>query len=231
MASSRWEQERETLCQVCRRLVKTGLVVGSSGNVSMRLKTNDDDLVLITPMGLALEGLNPHELAVIDLEGEPVEEDLPPSSESALHLMVYRRRPDVGSVVHAHPIFSSVAAVSGREIPPIVDEVVIKIGGSVQVAEYAFPGTEELAEKAVDALGNRMAVLLRNHGLMTVGKSAEEALDNSLLVERLAQIFLYTTLSKGANPLPAEVVKIEEELYLMHRSVEKANGGPHGIGA
>lgn len=231
VASSRWEKERETLCQVCRRLVKTGLVVGSSGNVSMRLKTNDDDLVLITPMGLALEGLNPHELAVIDLEGEPVEEDLPPSSESALHLMVYRRRPDVGSVVHAHPVFSSVAAVSGREIPPIVDEVVIKIGGSVQVAEYAFPGTEELAEKAVDALGDRMAVLLRNHGLITVGKSAEEALDNSLLVERLAQIFLYTTLSKGANPLPAEVVKIEEELYRMHRSAEKASGGPHGIGA
>ena len=126
------------------------------------------------------------------------------------------------------PIFSTVAAVSGREIPPIVDEVVIEIGGAVQVAEYAFPGTEELAEKALAALGNRMAVLLRNHGLITVGRNPEEALENSILVERLAEIFMYTTLTGGVKPLPREIVELEEELYLMKRSVENAGGDSNG---
>lgn len=228
MTTLRWQEERDALHRVCQRLVKTGMVTGSSGNVSARLKNSPEDLVLITARGIELEELTPRSLSVIDLNGEPVEEDLPPSSESALHLSIYRSRPNVGSVVHSHPIFSTVAAVSGREIPPIVDEVVIKIGGAVQVAEYAFPGTEELAEKALSALGNRMAVLLRNHGLITVGRTPEEALENSILVERLAQIFMYTTLTGGVKPLPREIVELEEELYLMKISVESAGGGSNG---
>ena len=227
---SRWDKEREDLCRVCHDLVKSNLVIGSNGNASMRLHSPAGDLALITPMGRPLEDLAPMDLAVIDLEGEPVEEELPPSSEAALHLMTYRRRPDVAGVVHTHPIFSTVAAVAAEEIPPIIDEVVIKIGGSVRVAEYAFPGTEELAERACDALEDRMAVLLRHHGLMTVGRSVEEALENSLLVERLADIFLYSSLLKEAKSLPAEVIKIEEELYKMHRSVEKASGESNGNG-
>ena len=152
--------------------------------------------------------------------GEPVEEDLPPSSESALHLGIYRGRPDVGCVVHSHPIYSTVAAVAGREIPPLIDEVVIKIGGPIPIAEYGFPGTEELAEKALTALDDGMAVLLRHHGLITVGRTPAEALENSLLVERLAQIFLYTTLLGAAHPLPEETVEIEKELYRMKRAAE-----------
>ena len=228
MTTIRWHKERDALQRVCQRLVKAGMVVGSSGNVSVRLKNSPKDLVLITARGVDLEEVTPRSLSVIDLNGEPVEEDLPPSSESALHLGIYRNCPYVGSVVHSHPIFSTVAAVSGREIPPIVDEVVIEIGGAVQVAEYAFPGTEELAEKALAALGNRMAVLLRNHGLITVGRNPEEALENSILVERLAEIFMYTTLTGGVKPLPREIVELEEELYLMKRSVENAGGDSNG---
>lgn len=226
----KWEEERQTLCRVCHKLARTGLVAGYSGNASMRLKSPEGDLMLITPMGGNLEGLAPNELAVVDLEGEPVEEDLPPSSESALHLTAYHRRPDVGGVVHTHPVFATAVAVAAEEIPPIIDEVVIKIGGRVKVAEYAFPGTEELAKKALDALEDRMAVLLRNHGLMTVGPSVEEALDNSLAVERLAQVFLYASLLKEVKPLPPEIIKMEEELYQMRQAVEKASGGPYGIG-
>ena len=218
------------MCRVCHELARTSLVAGSSGNASMRLKSPEGDLMLITPMGRTLEGLAPNDLVVVDLEGEPVEEELPPSSESALHLMAYHRRPDVGGVVHTHPIFATAAAVAAEEIPPIIDEVVIKVGGRVKVAEYAFPGTEELAEKACDALEDRMAVLLRHHGLMTVGPSIDEAMDNSLVVERLAQIFFYASLLKEAKPLPPEIIKMEEELYRMRRAVEKARGGLYGIG-
>jgi len=221
---SRWDNERQILSKVCHDLAKSDLVIGLNGNASMRLRYQTGDLALITPMGRSLEELSPAELVVIDLHGESVEEDLPPSSEAALHLMTYRRRPDVAGIVHTHPIFSSVAAVVNEEIPPIIDEVVIKIGGAVKVAEYAFPGTEELADNACDALADRMAVLLRHHGLLTVGTSITEALENSLLVERLAQIFLYTSLLKKAISLPEEVIKIEEGLYQMRRSAGKLSG-------
>ena len=154
------------------------------------------------------------------MDGEPVEEELPPSSESALHLGIYRGRADVGCVIHSHPIYATVAAVAGHEIPPLIDEVVIKIGGPVPIAEYGFPGSEELAEKSLAALGDGMAVLLRHHGLITVGRTPGEALENSLLVERLAQIFLYTSLLGAANPLPEDTVELEKELYRMKRAAE-----------
>ena len=215
-----WQSQRETITNVCRSLVKAGLVSGSSGNVSLRLRHSPDDLVLITARGANLDNLGPHGLSVIDLFGEPVEEELPPSSESALHLGIYRGRPDVGCVIHSHPIYATVAAVAGREIPPLIDEVVIKIGGPVPVAEYGFPGSEELAEKSLAALGDGMAVLLRHHGLITVGHTSAEALENSLLVERLARIFLYTSLLGAANPLPEDTVELEMELYRMKRAAE-----------
>lgn len=220
MNSNLWQPQRESLHSVCRRLVDAGLVSGSSGNVSIRLRSQPDDLVLITARGANLDDLGPHGLSIIDLNGEPVEEELPPSSESALHLGIYSGRPDVGCVIHSHPVYSTVAAVAVCEIPPLIDEVVIKIGGPIPVAEYGFPGSEELAEKALAALGDGMAVLLRHHGLITVGRTPEEALENSLLVERLAQIFLYTSLLGAANPLPEETIELEKELYRMKRAAE-----------
>ena len=223
MTVQHWQSQRKSLRSICRRLVEAGLVSGSSGNVSLRLRACPDDLVLITARGANLDDLGPHGLSIIDMFGEPVEEELPPSSESALHLGIYRGRPDVGCVVHSHPIYSTVAAVAGREIPPLIDEVVIKIGGPIPLAEYGFPGTEELAEKALTSLDDGMAVLLRHHGLITVGRTPEEALENSLLVERLAQIFLYTSLLGAAHQLPEETVELEKELYRMKRAAESTD--------
>ncbi len=111
----RWEQERSTLCGVCHELARTGLVAGSEGNASMRLSSPEENLLLITPMGRPLANLTPPDLAVINLEGEPVEENLPPSSETALHLKVYRRRPEVKGIIHSHPLFTTVAAVAVEE--------------------------------------------------------------------------------------------------------------------
>ncbi len=220
MTTRSWRTQRETITGVCRSLVESGLVSGSSGNVSLRMRNTPEDLVLITARGANLDDLGPHGLSVIDLYGEPVDEDLPPSSESALHLGIYQGRPDVGCVVHSHPIYSTVAAVAGREIPPLIDEVVIKIGGPIPLAEYGFPGSEELAEKALNAMGEGMAVLLRHHGLITVGRTPAEALENTLLVERLAQIFLYTSLLGAAIPLPEDTVELEKELYRMKKAAE-----------
>ena len=213
---AKWHSERQVLWEVTREMVGGGLVSGSSGNTSLRL-SGDGDKVLITPSGRPYRQLDPEDLVVIDLDGEPVEGDLLPSSEAALHLTLYKARQDIGAIMHTHSLYASVAAVAGLEIPPIVDEMVIKIGGSVRVAEYAFPSTEELAQRASQSLGDRNAVLLRNHGLVGVGRTSWEALDMCQMVERVAQIFVYASLLGRASTLPPEIIEVEKELFRMQR--------------
>ena len=210
---AKWHSERQVLWEVTREMVGGGLVSGSSGNTSLRL-SGDGDKVLITPSGRPYRQLDPEDLVVIDLDGEPVEGDLLPSSEAALHLTLYKARQDIGAIMHTHSLYASVA---GLEIPPIVDEMVIKIGGSVRVAEYAFPSTEELAQRASQSLGDRNAVLLRNHGLVGVGRTSWEALDMCQMVERVAQIFVYASLLGRASTLPPEIIEVEKELFRMQR--------------
>ena len=221
----KWLSERKALWEITKEMVSHGLVAGSSGNASMRLSGNQDEgLVLITPINRPYRLLKPEDLAVIDLEGEPVEEDLFPSSETALHLALYKTREDIGAIIHTHSLFASVAAVGGLEIPPLVDEMVIKVGGSVRVAEYAFPSTEDLADNANLALEDRNAVLLRNHGLVGVDRTPWEALEVCQLVERVAQIFVYASLLGKAAPLSPEVVKLERELFVMQRTARSWGG-------
>ena len=118
--------------------------LGASGNVSMRLEHFDSrELFAITPSGRPCADLTEDDIAVVDSEVEPIEGDLPRSSEALLHVGIYRSRLDVGAVVHTHSVFASVAAVAGRSIPPIVDEMVVSIGGAIEVSEYAFPTSQE----------------------------------------------------------------------------------------
>ena len=132
---------------------------------------------------------------------------------------------DIGALIHTHSVYASVAAVGGLEIPPLVDEMVIRVGGGVQVAEYGFPTTEELAQNARRSLGDRNAVLLRNHGLVGVGRTPWDALEICQLVERVAKIFLYASLMGRANPLPPDVVQRERELYLMQMGADALGSG------
>ena len=215
-------RERQLLLEVTGEMVKQGLVAGSSGNASLRLVGNQgEDLILITPSRFHYSRMGPGDLVVVDLAGGAIKGDLLPSTETALHLELYRAREDVGAVIHTHSPFSSVAAVAGLPIPPLIDEMVIKVGGGVEVAEYGFPASEELARNARDSLGERNAVLLRNHGLIGVGKELRDALDVCQMVERAAQIFIYASLIGNATPLPAEAVEIQRELFLMQRAAER----------
>ena len=222
-----WPSERRLLWETIGEMVKDGLVAGSSGNASLRLSGDrEEGLVLITPSHRPYTQMGPGDLVVIDLEGEQVEGELPPSSETALHLRLYKTRADIGVVVHTHSIFASVAAVAGISIPPVVDEMVIKVGGGVEVAEYAFPSSEELSLRACMAMGERNAVLLRNHGMVGVGPTPAEALEVCRLVERVAQIFVYASLLGKASPLPPEIIEVERELFLMARQVKSLGSYP-----
>jgi L-fuculose-phosphate aldolase len=211
------DEARAGVVEACRRIVAVGLVSGASGNVSRRLRQPDGELVAITPTRVPYSRLRVEDVLVIDFDAEPVEGEGVPSSETLTHLAVYRARPDVGAVIHTHSVYASVLAVAGLEIPPLVDEQVVALGGAVAVAEYGMSASEDLARKAVAALGERNAVLLRNHGVVGVGVDLEEAAAVCELVERLAKIHVHALALGRASPLPEDVVATETKLYRMLR--------------
>lgn len=202
-------------------MYRRGLVGAYSGNTSLRLSgSGDDGLLLVTPTHHPYYRLLPEELVVVDLEGTPVSEGgLRPSSETRLHLEIYRNRDEVQAIAHTHSIHASVASVVGRDIPPLIDEMLLTIGGPVKVSNYAFPGTQELAEAAYEALGDRTAALLRNHGVVAVGPDIWEALEVADLVERLAQIFVLARNfgARATTTLPADAVATELEMFRANR--------------
>ena len=203
-------QAKQELLEAVQGMASSGLVTGTSGNVSLRL---DDRRILITPTGYPYDKLSPDDLPVIDMEGTQLEGELPPSSERRTHLAVFQARPDAQVIMHTHSVYVSVCAVAGLEIPPIIDELVIRVGGGVPLAEYVFPGTWELGEAAIAALGERRAVLLRNHGLLVIGRDAREALEIAQLVERLAQVFVHARLLGNVTELTPDVVRRELDMF------------------
>jgi L-fuculose-phosphate aldolase len=193
-------------------MAEQGLVHGASGNLSMRL---DGGRYLVTPTQKPYDTMSEADLVVVNSDLEPVDGEGVPSSESLLHLAIYRARPDITAVAHTHSIYASAAAAAGIAIPPILDEVVVQLGGTIECAEYGPPASEELASNAVKALEERRAVLLRNHGVVGVGGSPREAVDACGLVERVAQVYFIAELAGGAKPLPPEMIEAEHAIYRM----------------
>ena len=220
MAGDSWLAERTAVLETAKEMARLGLVSGSSGNVSL-LIPGDNPLVAITPSHHPYRSMTASDIPVIDFERNPLYGDLPPSSETMLHIAVYNGRPDVRSVVHTHSVYASICAVAGMAIPPVIDEVVVLVGGEVRVAPYQPPGSEELARSAFKALENRSAALLSNHGLVAVGHDLDAAIDVAALVERVAQICVMTKLLGAQRTLPPNVISIEEGLYQIHRTMGK----------
>lgn len=215
-----WDDVRTAIVEACRRLDEGGLVAGSSGNVSVRLPAAEGverELVAVTPTKVPYRVLRPEQVLVIDFEGDPVDGEGVPSTETLMHLAAYRARPDIGAAIHTHSLYASALAVAGEEIPPVIDEQVVYLGGGVPVAEYGMASTEDLAGRAVEALGRRQAVLLSNHGAFGVGGNLEEALAVVELVERVAKVYTLARLVGEARPLPANVVEIEKKIFRMQR--------------
>lgn len=209
-----WESEKRQLIEAAQELEKKGLVVGTAGNLSLRLKDPDGrELLAITPSGCYYDSLKVDDIVVVDFAGQKVEGELKASIETPMHIEVHKARKKINAVVHAHPVFCSAIAVAGMDIPPLIDEQVILIGGEIKVAEYAFPSTPDLAKNAVAALGPRNAVILANHGVLAVGRDMREALTICELAEELAKIYV-SALSLGkVNQLPANAVELEKAFF------------------
>ncbi|MDE3094538.1 MAG: class II aldolase/adducin family protein [Chloroflexota bacterium] len=213
--SETYEAERREVLRAVERIVAAGLVAGSSGNVSLRIATADGELIAVTASSVPYHRFTLDDVLVVDFDIEPVVGEGVPSSESLLHVAVYHARPDVRAVVHTHSVYASAFAAAGRPILPVLDEQVVILGGAVKVAEYGPSASEELAARCVAALGERAAVLLRNHGVVGVGRDLDEALAAVELTERAAKVQVLSAVLGGAQELPPGVVRTEQAVYRM----------------
>jgi L-fuculose-phosphate aldolase len=177
--------QRAAVVRACSELLATGLVRGTSGNVSVRDPASG--AIAITPTGLPYPGMTAEDVAVLGPDGDQLDGALLPTSELALHLGVYRARPDVNAVVHTHSMFATTFAVLGEPVPP-VHYLIVRAGGSVPVAPYARYGTVELAQACVRTLGTGFAVLLANHGVVAVGAGLDAAMQVAEAVEYTAEL-------------------------------------------
>lgn len=178
---------REEIIYFGKKMVKEGLVASTWGNISARVGSNQ---IYITPSGMEYENLSLDDITLIDLNGNVLEGKRKPSSELHLHCEIYKARADVQGIVHTHSQFASAYAVLHKPIPPLIEDMAQVVGGKVCVAQYALPGTIQLAKNSVKALGNKGAVLLANHGVVGVGFNLQEAYKACLLVEKTAHIGL-----------------------------------------
>jgi L-fuculose-phosphate aldolase len=212
------EPERERVAATARRVVAEGLVLGTPGNVSART----GDLVALTPTGAALERLQAQEIAVVDLAGHQLEGELEVTSELELHLAVYRSC-DAGAVVHTHPPIATALSCVVVELP-VVHYQMLELGGPVRVAPYATFGTPELAAVTLEALEQRSAALMANHGAITHGLDLEVAVERALLLEWACAIY-WRAATIGAPRALSE----QQQLAFSEAVARRGYGSTHRI--
>lgn len=181
------DQIRTEVCQLHEELVRYGLVVWTAGNVSGRIPGTDH--FAIKPSGVSYDDLTPESIVICDLDGNLVEGDLSPSSDTAAHAYVYRHMPDVGGVVHTHSTYASAWAARGEPIPCVLTAMADEFGGEIPVGPFALIGDDSIGRGVVSTLSkyNSSAVLMQNHGVFTIGKDARAAVKAAVMCEDVAR--------------------------------------------
>jgi len=178
---------REEVCALHAELVRYELVAWTAGNVSARVP--GEDLIVIKPSGVGYDDLTPESMVVCSLDGEVIEGEFSPSSDTASHAYVYRERDDVGGVVHTHSTYASAWAARGEEIPCVLTAMADEFGGPIPVGPFALIGGSEIGEGIVETLSGQRspAVLMRNHGVFSIGASARDAVKAAVMCEDVAR--------------------------------------------
>jgi L-fuculose-phosphate aldolase len=194
---------RAAVLATAKEMLRRGLVEGTAGNISAR---QEDGTVVITPSSVDYGAMELEDLTVVDLDGTTIDarDGRSPSSEKLLHLACYRAFSDIGSVIHSHPVFATMFAVTHQDIPACIDEFSIYVGGAVRCARYAASGTADVGAEAVEALQGRGAALIANHGMVAVAADPDRALHITALVERSAQIAWGARVLGPVVPLPEQ---------------------------
>lgn len=223
------ERAREDICEAGRRLWVRGFVAANDGNISARISDNE---VLCTPTGVSKGFLTPDAIVKVDMQGRSFAGEFKVSSEIAMHLSVYRERPDICGVVHAHPPTATGFAVAHLPLEtPFMPEVVVDLAG-VPLAKYSTPGTQQLADSIAPLVREHDALLLANHGAVAVGRDVMDAYYTMERLELTARIALTAQLLGGVKPLESEEVarlmKIRESLGIGPRRGSCFDGATEG---
>jgi len=201
------EALREEIWRLHLELPKNGLVTWASGNVSAR--DPETGYVVIKPSGLKYEELQPENMVIVNLDGNRIEGDLKPSSDTASHLYIYRHRPDVNGIVHTHSPYATAFAALGRPIPVYLTAIADEFGGPIPCGGFALIGGEQIGKVVVESIGASPAVLLKNHGVFTVGSTAEAAVKAAVMVEDVARtVWIALQLGQPDEIPPEDVARL-----------------------
>lgn len=202
--------ERNKIVEYGKKMVTSGLTAGKGGNLS--IFNRDESLVAVSPSGMDYFETRCEDIVLLLPDGEIAEGSRKPTSEVDLHLAIYRTRPDVGAVVHTHPVFATTLATLGWEIPPI-SYLIAGIGPKIPLARYETYGTPELAKSVTEYIRDFDAVLMANHGVVTVGENLESAFEKSETVEFMAQVYWRAKCVGNPMILPNdEIAKVRGKL-------------------
>lgn len=185
---------KQMIVEAGRKMYNTGLVAGTSGNISMR-NPDKEDSFFITPSSMAYDQIQEHDIVEINSKGEPYIKGLRPSSEWQMHVCVYERFKKYNAIVHTHSTFATSFAVTHEDIPLILIEMKPYLGGDLHVAPYRPAGTKELGEVILPYLEDRNSCLLANHGTISCGETLEDAFMAAEYVEDAAKIYYYAKTS------------------------------------
>jgi L-ribulose-5-phosphate 4-epimerase len=208
------ETLREEVWQLHQELPRHGLVVWTGGNVSGRDAQTGH--VVIKPSGVRYEDLKPEHLIVVDVDGRVIEGQLKPSSDTASHLYIYRQRPDLRGIVHTHSAYATAFAALGRPIPVYLTAQADEFGGPIPCGPFALIGGEEIGRVVVESIGRSPAVLLKNHGVFTVGATPTAAVKAAVMVEDVARTAWIALTLGRPDEIPAADV---ERLHARYTNV------------
>lgn len=204
------EKLKEELVALHLELPKNNLVVWTGGNVSTR--DAETGLVVIKASGIRYEDMRPEHMVVVDLDGKIVEGECKPSSDVHSHLYIYRHRPDVGGVVHTHSVYATAFAAVNKPIPVVLTAIADEFGGPIPCGGFALIGDDAIGKVVLECIGSSPAILLKNHGVFSIGKNATAAVKAAVMTEDNAKA-VWLALQIG---MPDEISREDVE-KLHHR--------------
>ncbi len=209
------DETLDMLLHTAKEMIRKDLVEGTAGNLSARLP---DGNAVLTPSSLPYETMELQDLVITDLDGNVLKGTRHPTTEKDLHLACLREHDDINAVMHCHAKYCTMFAVTRQPIPCVIEEVHAFIGGDIVVADYKMTGSKALAEEVARHVGDRAAVLMANHGLLTVGKHPADCLKIAQLVERTAEIVWGARVLGDLVPLPDSTVEKMAPVYKFMRA-------------
>jgi len=210
-----YEELRKQVVDAGLKMFRKGMTHGTSGNISCRVPNKEK--MLIKPSNIPYEEIKTKDIILVNFSGEAEEEGRNPSSETPFHLAIYKKRDDVGGIVHTHSVYALAVASNRKTVPVFLDEMFSDIGGELVVSKYGLPGSQELAENVLVGLGDKNATLLANHGVVCCGKNLKEAFEVAETVEQICKIFVLSSILGEVKPLPQDGFDYQRMMYEMKK--------------